>query len=247
MVTDPVTWPADSKAVTDLLEQASQMKASNLVSSNPENHDLYEVGGQTGLLVRLLGGADGDKRLFAFYVGKMTSDFSHTYIREFGSDEVYAAVGLLSGYFKKNTDNWRDRTILAEDASAIERIAVSRPEEAWDLVRGSPGGPSWTLEIEGTTTPADSVKAAGIVRNVTRLTATGFPGGAAAGTDWSAPTFTIRLVRSDGTDTGVIGVPAKGEESSKVWLRKQGEDTVYEIYKSTVDSILKKPEGPAGE
>ncbi len=247
MLSEPLSYPADPSSVEDLLDKAADLEVSNLVSSNPDNHDLYEVGPDTGALVRLLGGEEGQDRLLAFYVGKLTSDFSHTYVRRFGSDDVYTADGLLGGYFNKTVSAWRDKTIFSAEPASVQRVELESEEVSWTLLRrGVPGaveGAAWTLVTEEGAAAADSSRAAGVVRSLAGLRAADF---AAAGegdpSRWEDPDLRITFTTSDGT-THALRAVLPGDEASRYQVRKQGDDTLYLVYKSTMDSVTRDTEG----
>jgi len=246
MLSEPVSYPANQASVEDLLEKAADLEVTNLVSSNPENHDLYEVGPDTGVLVRMLGGEEGDERLVSFYVGKLTSDFSHTYIRRFGSDDVYTAEGLLQGYFNKTASAWRDKTIFSADPASVQQVELASPGLSWTLLRrGRPGALSeaaWTLRIEGETIAADSTRAAGVVRSLATLRAADFAaGGESADQGWEEPDIRMSFTTSDGTARSFQGV-LPDEEATRYRVRKQGDETVFLVYKSTIDALMRDRE-----
>ncbi len=246
MVVEPLVYPADQNAVTGLLEQAAGLSVVNLVSDNPANHDLYEVGPDTGALVRLLGGPDGERNLLDFYIGKLTSDFGHTYVRQFGSDEVYTARGMLQGYFSKTVSAWRDHTIWALEAEGIRQVELTSPEATWTLTHrdlgGDPDGPLWRLSAEGTTVAADSTKVVRLLRSAASLRAGDFPAvGEMQDADWSTPTMRLVLVLDDGSRYGVNAAAREGD-SSRQWIRKDGDETVFIIYRSSLDPIRRTKE-----
>ncbi len=242
-VTSPIDYPANQTLVDDLLGKVEELAVTNLVSSNPSNHDLYEVGPDTGVLVRLLGGRDGKRRLSEFYVGKMTSDFGHTYIRRFGSDDVFMATGLLQGYFNKTVSAWRDRTILAILPENIERITLEREEDDWALARRGvlPEAPdaAWLVEIDGEIVAADSSTAASIVRRAANLTATDFPSPVEQiDVNWEQPLARVVIYLQGDMSVGVNAYPKEGD-ASRFWIKKDGDETVFIIYKSTFDVITR--------
>lgn len=246
MITAPIEYPANQILVEDLLEKVSELSTVNVVSNNPANHDLYEVGIDTGVLVQLYGGREGNRRLMSMYIGKMTSDFNHTYIRRFTDDDVHTASGLLSGYFNKTLSAWRDRTILSLPVESFELLKVVGENVDYTLaIRGvlpqAPDAP-WSVEAEGTVTEADSSGAVQIVRRVAALTASGFPEpDDVVEADWENPVMSIdgRLVDGSTIEVRVWEIP---DDSGRYYLRKGGDETVFLIYRSTLDSILKQRE-----
>jgi hypothetical protein len=246
MLVEPLVYPADPSAVSSLLEKAADLNVVNLVSSNPANHDLYEVGPDTGTLVRLLGGPKNDRKLLEMYVGKLTSDFGHTYVREFGRDEVYTAQGLLQGYFGKTVSAWRDHTIWEVAGDAIRKVELVSPEHTWTLLHrdllGAGPGKVWNLMAEGETVAADSTKVARLLRTVATLRAGDFPAPGEGGEiDWSVPALRLVVTLADGRVVAATAVVKEGD-TSRQWIRKDGDETVFIVYKSSLDSIKRPKE-----
>lgn len=245
VIVSPITYPANQSNVESLLEKVADLSVTNLVSSNPANHDLYEVGNDTGTLVRLLGGRNKDRRLLTFYVGKVTSDISGTYVREFGVDDVYAASGLLRGYFNKTLSAWRDRTIFKIPQTQVTAVAVAGKEYTFTLSRRGavPGGPdaAWILQAGSGPVAADSTQAARVIRTAANLTASDFPpSGKEIDADWENPAVRIDLTLSGGEHAGLSAVPIP-DDSSRYWVKKDGEETIFIIYRSTLDSVVRDP------
>ncbi|MFC1628791.1 DUF4340 domain-containing protein [Gemmatimonadota bacterium] len=244
LITAPIEYPANQILVEDLLSKVDELTTVNVVSSNPANHDLYEVGVGTGVLVQLYGGREGNRRMMSMYVGKMTSDFSHTFVRRFTEDDVHTASGLLSGYFNKTVSAWRDRTIFALPAASIGQLMVVGSDVDYTLaMRGSmadaPDVP-WVLQTEEGLAEADSSKAMAIVQRVASLNASGFPEpGDLVEADWENPVITIDGRLADGSTIEVRAweIP---DDDSRYYVRKGGDETVFLIYRSTLDPVLKQ-------
>jgi hypothetical protein len=244
MVTEPVEYPANETLVEDMLTQVDELAVTNLVSTSPANHDLYEVGPDTGVLVRLLGGRDGQRRLAEFYIGKMTSDFGHTYIRRFAEDEVFMASGLLQGYFNKTVSGWRDKTILSLEIENIEQVELSSSENSWLVARRGvypeTADAPWVIRTDGEFVPADSTAVITILHRLINLSASDFPSPAQPlDFNWDDPDYRIMLGLTGDIPVG-INVWLKEGENSRVWVKKDGDETVFIMYKSTFDVIAKQ-------
>ncbi|MFC1559188.1 DUF4340 domain-containing protein [Gemmatimonadota bacterium] len=246
LITSPIEYPANQTLVEDLLGKVDELATVNVVSSNPVNHDLFEVGAETGVLVQLYGGREGNRRMMSMFVGKMTSDFNHTFIRRFSEDDVHTASGLLNGYFNKTVSAWQDRTIFALPAESITQLNVIGEEVDYTLaIRGimseSPDVP-WVIQSEEGLAEADSSKAMAIVRRVAGLSASGFPEpGDLVDADWENPVIRIdgRLVDGSAIELRVCEIPG---DSSRYYVRKSGDETVFLIYRSNLDPVLKQRE-----
>ncbi len=246
IITEPLEYPANQTLVEDLLEKAGELATVNVVSSNPANHDLYEVGTDSGVLVQLYGGQEGNRRMLSVFIGKMTSDFNHTYIRRFSEDDVHTASGLVSGYFNKTVSAWRDRTIFSLPLESLEQVSVVGEDTDYTLARrGSlPEAPDapWVIRTADGVTAADSLQAMTIIRRVATLTASAFPEpGEVIEADWENPLLTItgRLV-----DGSLIEVTAfdRPEDSSRYYVKTGGGETVFLMYRSNLDAVLRPVE-----
>lgn len=243
MMTDPVEYPVNESLVEDLLTKIGELAVTNLVSTSSANHDLYEVGPDTGILVRLLGGRDGQRRLSEFYIGKMTSDFGHTYIRRFGEDDVFMANGLLQGYFNKTASTWRDKTILRLQQENIEQVELSSADDSWLVARRGiypeAVDAPWVIRTDGGFVPADSIAVVTILRRLINLSASDFPSPAEQlEFDWDNPDYRI-LLGLTGNIPVEIEVWLREDDNTRVWIKKGGDETVFIMYKSTFDVIAK--------
>ncbi len=246
VITEPMEYPANQALVVDLLEKSGELSTVNVVASNPANHDLYEVGTDTGVLVQLFGGQEGNRRMMSVFIGKMTSDFNHTYIRRFSEDDVHTASGLLNGYFNKSVSAWRDRTIFALQEESIEQITVVGEATNYTLARrGSlPEAPDtpWVIRSADGVVAADSLQAMTIVRKVASLAASAFPEPwEEIDADWESPLVTITGRLVDGSSIEAMAFD-KPEDTSRYYVKKDGDETVFLMYRSNLDSVLRTVE-----
>jgi hypothetical protein len=118
MVTSPVNYRADETTVTSAVGTGRKIELTSLVSSNPNKRKLFQVD-SSGTLVTIY---ENGKKEAAFYIGKMGSTYTETYVRAEGSDDVYIAKGFLSATFNRQVKEWRDRSIFKTDQNAIRSV-----------------------------------------------------------------------------------------------------------------------------
>jgi len=176
----------------------------------------------------------------------MTSDFNHTYIRRFSEDDVHTASGLLNGYFNKSVSAWRDRTIFALQEESIEQITVVGEATNYTLARrGSlPEAPDtpWVIRSADGVVAADSLQAMTIVRKVASLAASAFPEPwEEIDADWESPLVTITGRLVDGSSIEAMAFD-KPEDTSRYYVKKDGDETVFLMYRSNLDSVLRTVE-----
>jgi hypothetical protein len=179
-------FPADAKAVADLLARADTVQAGPIVSENKEKQGTFGVD-STGVEVRILGGA---AELAHFWVGKSTPDFSGLFVRLEGSNDVHGIPGWNKFAFDRENQTWRERKLVPFDPESVQKLTVafadsvltftrqgndSLKTSAWTVLGNHPGQPE---------APAIAEAVRPLVQAATNLMADAFP----------APTDTIPTV-----------------------------------------------------
>src|SRR3990172_7336791 len=96
---------ADTSSINRALVAVDSLKGE-IVSKNPEKQSLFEVTSESGVVVKTYG--SNDSLLAHFYIGKTGQDFSTSYIRKEGSNEVILAKGFFRGStFHPDINRWR--------------------------------------------------------------------------------------------------------------------------------------------
>ncbi len=129
MLTSPVRYPADSLAVSTMLNQGKRIELRNLVSSNPEKQAVFKVD-STGTLVRLTGKGN---ELASFYIGKPSPSFSETFVRRANSNDVYLAEGYLPATFDRGTRDLRNKSIFKADVPTINAVTFHYGDTTFTL------------------------------------------------------------------------------------------------------------------
>lgn len=234
-LSQPVQYPANGQTVTSSLRVLESLELEDIVSTNPENQGKYQVD-STGTLVEVKA---GEETLLSAIVGKNSPDFSHTYVRRTGSDDVYRAVGMLSYNFNKRVDDWRDKSILDIDQQTISRITLEYPKDKASTILAR-ADTTWTVQATGGTPQvADSLSVANLLRTVSALNTASFATDEEKETlDFEQADF--RLSVETDADTKVVTF-VEGE-STKYFARLEGNDTVFQLFKSSLTNVLKKAE-----
>lgn len=120
---EELDYPADQEAVNDMLKALGSIRASRVVSHNPDDWNGYGLGPDVGTRVKVFA---GDEQLLDFRLGglsmfdKDNSDstmnarfgfdprFIDTYMRIEGNATVYMADGFFSHNFTRIWDAWID-------------------------------------------------------------------------------------------------------------------------------------------
>lgn len=235
VVTSMDNYPADSEGVTELLSKVAEFKNTQRVSNNPEKQSEFEVD-STGVEVKLMDA--NDKTLAHLFVGKTTPGFLSSYVRPADANDVYVAQGYLQSVFDKGTRTWKDRTIFNFNKGIVTQLNIISPEETVEL----------RLDAEGTWQMLKPVAAVGNTTEVdtllTTLSALDTDDFAEATDDLAeygldTPQSTISAVLNDGT-TATLHVGK--EEEGKLYVKRDDTNTVFRLFKSNVDRLIKKSE-----
>ena len=129
MLTAPIKYRADENAVASAVGKGRKIELSNLVSTNPEKQNLFQVD-STGTFVKVY---EKGSLKAAFHVGKASSSFTETYVRLDGSNDVQLANEAISSYFNKQAKDWRDKTIFRIDEGKIRGVKFQYGDTTFSL------------------------------------------------------------------------------------------------------------------
>ncbi len=226
-------YPADSEGILELLSKVAAFKNTQLVSNNPEKQAEFEVD-NTGVEAKLM---DANGTLLAhLFVGKTTPGFLSSYVRAADANDVYVAQGYLQSVFNKGDRTWKERTIFDFNKGIVTQLNISSPEEIVELRLDADG--TWQMLKPA----ASAVKQDEVDSLLTTLSGLDTDDFAEATDDLGAygldtPESTISAVRNDGTTaTLYIGK----EEDGKLYVKRADTDTVFKLFKSNVDRLIKK-------
>lgn len=228
-------YPADSESVTELLTKMGEFKNTQRVSNNPEKQAEFEVD-STGVEAKLMDAKD--KLLAHLFVGKITPGFFSSYVRAADSNDVYVAQGNLQSVFNKGTRTWKDRTIFDFNKGNVTELNISSPEEIVEL-RLDTNGTWQMLKPEASAVNATEVDT--LLTTFSELDTDDFAEAkdnpAEYGLD--TPQSVISTALNDGTTaTLYIGKEVEG----KLYVKRDDKETVFRLFKSNVDRLLKKSE-----
>jgi hypothetical protein len=206
-----------------------------VVSRNPAKRDVYEVG-TTGAEVVM---RDANRDTVAhFVIGKAGPDFSSSYVREYGSDEVLLVGERLGFAFDRVKDSWKDRYLIRRDREEIRSMSVRGPEISYRLEKNAEG--NWEV-VEPEPGPAKDVEANRLVATVSRFLADRIvaPSDTSA-TGLEEPTWRIEVTVEDGTAYTILVGDETEQEKSYATL--EGGRWTYLLGKHRLDPFEKRPE-----
>ena len=243
VVTSMDNYPADGEGVTELLSKVTEFKNTQLVSNNPEKQSEFEVD-STGVEAKLM---DANSKVLAhLFLGKTTPGFLSSYVRPADSNDVYVAQGYLQSVFDKGTRTWKDRTIFSFSKGIVTQLNIVSPEETVELRLDADG--AWQMH-KPVIAAANTTEVDTLLTTFSELDTDDFAEAknelAAYGLD--APQSTISAALNDGT---MATLHIGNEEEGKLYVKRDDKDTVFRLFKSNVDRLIKKSdtlkaEGPS--
>ena len=234
VVTTMDNYPADSDGVKELLEKVGEFDNARHVSDNPENRTEFQVD-SSGVEAKLLD--VNDKILAHLFVGKNTPGIFNSYVRAAESNDVYIGNGYLQGTFDKGTRTWKDRKIFKFEKGLVTAINIVSPEEKIELRLDAEN--KWQL-LQPITSTANQTEVENLLSHFSELNTDDFAE-AKELTEYGldAPTTSITANLNDGT-TAKLLIGIDEEEGGKTYVKRNDKDTVFMLYKSGVDRLIKK-------
>lgn len=174
-------YPADTNVVKNIITQVGSLKTKRFAGKGEDQWDKYQVTDSAATTVELVG---KDKTLARLMIGKFSYNMPKnqdqqqmmgrqqqgdmtTYVRLADESEVYAVDGFLKMNFNRDTDSYRDKTLVSVKQNDIQRVEFSYGGRQTLLERTGQG---WTLGG----TPADSASTVNYVKTLSKLNSSDF-------------------------------------------------------------------------
>ena len=245
-LTQPIEYPAEQRYVEELIGNASGLRVESLVSDKPEKHAKFEVD-TSGTEVTISAG----DRSHVFIVGKASSDYRHSYVRKKDGKEVYLVKETIKRYYDRRANEWRDRTIFDFDKDTVNRLVTHTDEGKTSFARADTG---WVVRAGEDSFAADDNAVDRLLSSLCNLRASDFgdmdmqseageerEAQAQGEPDFSKPEIRVEIGFDSGAFAALSAVP-EGEQKYRYFVKKDGDDTVFIVYKSTLRQMVKKPE-----
>ena len=225
-------YPADNDSVDDLFTKVAEFDNANQVSDNPDNQAEFQVN-SSGTEVKLMDA--NDKLLAHLFVGKNTPGFLSSYVRVADSNDVYTAKGYLQSVFDKGTRTWKDRKIFDFNKDIVTQINIISAEETVELRLDAEN--KWQM-LQPVSAAASQTEVQNLLTTFSQLNTDDFAEAkelSEYGLD--TPTSTIVASLNDGT---VAMLLVGKEEGGKLYVKRVDKDTIFMLFKSNVDRLIKK-------
>ncbi|MBI4723259.1 MAG: DUF4340 domain-containing protein [Candidatus Stahlbacteria bacterium] len=214
-IVKPAEYAVDTVAFNGLLEALKSLEIGEAVSSRKEKQENLEVG-ENGIRIKVF----WDNKSKELIIGKMAGDFMHWYIRFPPKNEIYLSTGVSKYMVYRNTDDWRDHTILVFDTNKVAEMDLGEQK----IVRTDAG---WT----NADTIIEASKVNPILSMLGNFRADGF------GKEEFEPEFEVKIVFTDNTEKHIF-IGDKGE-GDKYPAKVEGNATIFLLYQWKVDKLKK--------
>lgn len=173
------TYKADPSSIKNVLAELMRMKSERVAAVDESKWKEYEVSDSTGTRIQLF---KNKKMITDLYVGKF--DYSQpkgpqnpyqqnrgkmsTYVRPAEDMEVYVVDGFIKMSIQPNVNAYRDKTLFASNKDDLTKITFNY--STYDNFVLSKEEGKWFLNG----IPTDSVKTAGYLNKLARVTSSNF-------------------------------------------------------------------------
>jgi Domain of unknown function (DUF4340) len=227
----------DSMAVENMISTAAGIKVGSVISENPERQKDFMVDSVSGNLIRFY---SGDRLLNAIIVGKMTPDYTHTYLRKPGSNEVFEGMGMLTYVFSRARNQWLNRTIFAFNPNSVRQVELDYPDKAYRL---NFSGSKWYIAKKPyrDSVQADSIKVVTYLARVSNFDGSDFADITDTGkVNFDRISLSLKITLEGETAPHVVDFADTIPDFSRFYCRVPGREDTLVVYKSTYESIKKQ-------
>ena len=239
-VIEPMDAAADQNNVESALNRLADLKVARVVATQPGNYARLQV--DEANAVQVIAKA-GEETLTRLMVGKYGNGLTMLRIDDY--PEVFGASGSLRYAFDRELKSWRDRTVVRVDAATVQAIRFESANGTFQFQREADG---WAV-VEGQKALGDfdPKQVTGSLSTAARLTATDFApqDTSAARAGLTEPQATVTLTLADDPNAIVLEVGDSTEQAGELYLRRQGEPTIYVVSQYLADRL--RPDAKAFE
>jgi len=240
----PEEYPADGSKVKNMLGAIENLTLTALVSES-KNYIRYDLVDEKRINVKAW---QGETLMRDVDLGKTASSFRHTFVKMAGDDRVYHARGNFRNNFDLNTDDLRDKLVLALNTAEIQQIQVTRDQKSLMLnisqapveVEAETGAkqadkPVWQSADER---PVDETVVEQILNTAARLKCEKFIDDRRK-EEFSSPLFTLQMKGAQEYSLSIFARDA--EKDTNYPAVSSGSDYAFLLSDSLVDRLMKDP------
>ena len=225
-------YPADQKAVEELLDKVAEMKTLQRASTNPEKQAVFQVD-SSGVEAKLL---DASGAVLAhLFAGKTTPEIFNSYVRAADSNEVYIVEGYLKSTFDKGYRTWKDRQIFAFPKEEVTHLTIKSADEDIELQMDDAG--KWQM-LKPVVSAAKGTEVGIIIDMMSSLQTDDFADPKdLAEYELDAPKSSITATFKDGSAQALL---IGKEESGAHYVKREDNDQIFQLDTPRVNKLIKK-------
>lgn len=230
------TWKVQGYAVSSdisiFLENIKNASISTVASTNPQNHETFEVTDEKATIVELFQGGSHSQKIL---IGKQGSTTNTFYARLPETAKVYLVTGNVRSYLLRDVDDWRDKVLFQVNEGDVTNIKVTQSQGNYELSKSTEG--VWHLRYENTSTLLSESEQNKIFTTLLRLEGSGFDFSLSAADIKNQPEAEIVITNNN---DGTIHLWLKKQDAE--WLSVVNDtDIVYVVPDYKLSSFFVEP------
>jgi Domain of unknown function (DUF4340) len=243
-------YPADSSLIQTALDKLKTMKKDDIISENPAKQAELEVDTIHGLRVDLAN--DKGAAFATFYLGKNGADWSSTFVRMKGSNDVYLVGGSVKYSFFADKNRWKDKSIVKVDRAFAKAVTIAKADTVIQLALTAPSPkdsaakPAWLI-VSPVKDTAKGPEIDKIFNTLSSLPAMEFEDAALSDDSmgFAKPYCTVAVSMENGDKKTVIIGKQKAADGRR-WVRTPDKNATFLIPKYSVDNLDRSINGLKG-
>ena len=154
----------DETSLSKFWNAIGENQVGNVVANNAGNHGRLGLAEDSTWMVEIMAPDSQQPRIL---VGNSGPTYPSVFTRLSDKDEVVVVSGDLRGAVTQNLTEWRNKTIITTDTSAVKSILLEYDDETYLLQRLDT---TWTVDGQA----ADAAALIGITAELSHMEASGF-------------------------------------------------------------------------
>jgi hypothetical protein len=236
-------YPADSAIIQMAIDKLKAMKRDELISQNQQKQAELEVDSIMGTRVDVYN--DKLVPVLSFFVGKNSADWTSSFVRTRGSNDVYLVGGSIKYAFFTDKTRWRNKSIVKFDRAFVKSIEIAKRDSATILLslappspKDSTAKPSWRI-MSPVKDSAKNTEVDKILNTMSTFSASDFEEDTVISSDslgFSKPFLRVTVSMENGEQKTVFVGNEKGSEGKR-WVRTPEKPVTFLIYKYNAENL----------
>lgn len=229
-LTNPIEYPANGRFANMMLEKLADLRIESEIASSKDAWKSYEVDNDKAIRVTVK--QNGQEA--TFYIGKTSENYRQSYARLEGKDATFLIKGTYATALKRNTENWRDKSIVTFKQQDI--VAYKTNDVTVEKKTDADG---WNLISLGKDVSGDWHKCTQVAAAISRLQTSKFPEESEyAKTNWKRAVNSVEVTTTNGETTTLRFFKDKAKDN-RYFVKRNDEPTVFVIFEGVYKQIFK--------